>query len=207
MKTVILMCDGLGNRWINKYIPYKHLIPFDGVPLISRTINQLQDQYCDIILVAPEEFKYHIEIPENVLCTSLGYRDEEPRTLLDGILRTKSFWSYDTSVLLGDVVFSHRSINSLFDTYYPEHILGRLGANMVTRKQAGELFALSFTDNKTTFLNLKSLKNTSGKLWDYFKVYKPTLLLPNDYTDDFDSPQAYEQFYDFMLEAVRRDDE
>ena len=214
MKTFIIMCDGLGTRWITPEIKYKHLIPFDGIPLVFRTVQQLQKYPCNIVLVAPEEFKDYDHYPEGVFHTSLGYREAEPRTLLDGILRTKAFWTEDTTILLGDVVFSNKAIRFLMLTHnlYPR-VLGRKGSNVVTGKEASELFSLSFNPKKDivgaeikVLLSRADKPNLYGKLWEYVHEYQIVVSEVNDYTDDIDSPQAYEQFYPAMLEAVRKDD-
>ena len=203
MKTVILMCDGLGSRWIDQETKYKHLIEFDGIPLILRTICQLRKYPCNIILIAPDDFKRYFKVPSGVVHTSLGYRENEERTLLNGIVRTQPFWGDDTSILLGDVVFSSHAIDLLFSDISPFWIMGRSGKNVVTGKFAGELFTLSFPLNLHGAL-LEELK-IGGKLWNYYNTYPISLFSPGDYTDDFDSEQAYEQFYSKMLEAVRGD--
>ena len=208
MKTVIIMCDGLGNRWISPDVKYKHLIPFDGIPLVFRTIHQLQQYPCNIILIAPEEFKDYDHYPDEVFHTSLGYRETEPRTLLDGILRTKALWTEDTIILLGDVVFSNAAIKMLLESSLPyTWMFGRTDPNPFTGKLASELFAFSFNPYQDNIIgNINSMLGLSGKLWEYYYTYDLYLLKSRCYTDDFDSPEAYQQFYDKMLEAVRKDD-
>ena len=48
-------------------------------------------------------------------------------------------------------------------------------------------------------------KDSSGKLWEYLWMFRPPLIELNDYTDDIDSPEAYEQFYSDLLDAVNQD--
>jgi hypothetical protein len=188
------MADGLGSRWNHPEVQYKQLIDINGTPLVIRTINQLANH--NIILVAPEYFES--VIPENVALTSLGYRDNEKRPLLDGILRTKKWWTDITYILLGDVVYSNAAIECLFNIDFDSWVLGRTKPNKIIGKQAGELFSLVFSPEKEDIeKNLKtalSKPGCTGKLWDYYFSYQPPLLELNDYTDDIDSPEAYEQF-------------
>lgn len=203
------MCDGLGSRWIKNDVKYKHLIPLDNLPIVFRTVRQLKQYNTKIILIAPDEFKYYPECPNDIQITTLGYREDQNRTLIDGILKTEKFWKGRVNIILGDVIFSHKAIKLLYnrDLYnhdYPIFILGRKGRNVITGKAAKELFALSFTDFKIKD-HFQQLLKSSGKLWNYYYQFHPHLIDPEDYTDDIDSPQAFEQFYPQMLQAVRGD--
>lgn len=198
------MADGLGSRWEHKDIKYKQLITINSVPLIYRTVQQISLYTNDILVIAPEEFEKYL----NVQITTLGYRNHEDRPLLDGILRTKPFWKSPTLILLGDVIFSNYAIECLFKTEISSWILGRIKPNTVTGKQASELFSLRF-DPKLENIehNLSvSLNSGSGKLWDYYYRIQPTIISINDYTDDIDSPQAYDEFYEQMNNAACKDD-
>jgi hypothetical protein len=203
------MSDGTGSRWQHPIVKYKQLIDIDGSPLTLRTIKQLNIYTTNIILIAPDEFKTLIDIPEYVVQTTLGYRDNEKRLLLDGILRTKDFWGEKTTIVLGDVVFSDAAIHTFFNIDLPSWILGRTRPNKYTEKKAGELFSLTFNIAHTEMLYnlttaLSKLGNT-GKLWDYYFSYKPALFELHDWTDDIDSPEAYKQFYPKMIEMVKNE--
>jgi len=202
MDTIsIIMCDGLGIRWNNSDIRYKQLIPLDDTTIITRTIYQLEKYDTEILVIAPDDFKPYIN---NHRITTLGYRDNQERTLIDGIVRTRDFWKYRTNIILGDVIFSNRAIDLLFYYMDYEFIIGRTGRNKVTGKLAAELFALSFAGFHAENVFQRMLK-MSGKLWNYYYKFHPPLFNPEDYTDDIDSPQAYDQFYQRMLYAVRGD--
>ena len=205
--NVLIMADGLGIRWMHTKVQYKQLLDINGIPIIVRTINQIKNYTDNITVFAPEDFTEHL--PTGTSLTSLGYRKYQPRKLLDGILRAKDFWGDETIILLGDVIFSNKAINYLFSIDLPCWILGRAFSNKITGKRAGELFAISFK-NHDVEENIESIlldKYNPGKLWSYYHAYKPSLVETTDYTDDIDSPQAYEQFYECLCEAAKVDDE
>jgi hypothetical protein len=208
MNNIILMADGTGSRWDHPEVTFKHLIDVNGTPLIARTVKQIKKYHpkTNIICVAPEEFEAHLP---GIPVTTLGYRDTEKRPLLDGILRTKPFWTEETVILLGDVIFSELAIKWLFTVEFSSWILGRTTQNKVIGKKAGELFSWSFNHTKEPIeYNIREClkdKKCSGKLWDYYWRHRPSLVELNDYTDDIDSPQAYVQFYPRLLKAVRND--
>ena len=200
------MADGLGSRWDHSEVKYKQLIDVNGTPLICRTLKQLEPHNHNIIVVAPDYFKNILL--HTLTITTLGYREGEKRPLLDGILRTKDWWTDITYILLGDVIYSNAAIECLFSVDFPSWILGRTKKNKITGKAAGELFALVFDRTIPIQDQLKELLSgpaCTGKLWDYYFGYLPPIIELNDYTDDIDSPQAYEQFYPAMLEAVKGD--
>jgi hypothetical protein len=208
--NIIIMADGIGSRW-NKYnIEYKQLLDVDGTPLTLRTIQQLNKYTNNIILIAPDKFKHLIKIPEYVLHTSLGYRSNENRVLLDGILKTKNFWADRTTIILGDVWFTDAAIRTFFELDLPCWILGRTGPNRFTGKQAGELFSLNFNvshaEIEYNLITALSKLGNSGKLWDYYFSYKPALIELNDWTDDIDSPEAYKETYEKLVEQAKNDE-
>jgi len=174
--------------------------------LICRTIRQIDKM--DTVVVAPEVFREYV----GVLVTTIGYRDGQERPLLDGILKTQDFWGDErTVILLGDVVFSNKAIETIFELNYPYFIFGRNGSNQVTGKEAGELFAFSFSSGYYDRVIDKIeglLKNNKKKLWDLLRSDRaiPLIQILGDYTDDTDSPQSYEQFWSKLENAAITDD-
>lgn len=197
---VIIMSDGTGSRWNHPDIKFKQLININNTPLTLRTIYQLSRYTTDIILISPDVFRQYIKIPDYVTQTTLGYRDNEKRLLLEGILRTAPFWRDRTVILLGDVIYSHACIRALFEIDFPLWILGRTTPNHYTGKQARELFSLIFNLHETDVAyNIKTILNKpgcSGKLWDFYFSVLPPLIEINDWTDDLDSLEAYKEFYE-----------
>ena len=89
--------------------------------------------------------------------------------------------------------------------------------NNVTGKEASEIFALSFSSNVSPFIWDKMRHiwfhngNNQAKLWTLYDYMKDCgsldfISIPDDYTDDVDSPEEYEQFFDKLKECALEDD-
>jgi len=206
------MADGLGSRWFDGRSnppPYKQLLPINKIPLIERTYNQVKSYDVDnIYLICPGTFAHYLS--EGLPMQSLGYKEGKARPILDGILKTQLLWSDRTIVLLGDVCFSNSAINLLLTSGMDYFILGRKGENKISGKRAGELFALSFFEDRQSEVvkQLISVLNSGGKkLWDLYNAFPITLYETCDSTDDTDSPEAYLQFWPAIKSSAMRDDE
>jgi len=210
--SVIIMANGLGGRWKKGIAPveYKQLLPVAGIPLMERTILQVQSNNLDNIhVICPDGFCDSFK--HDYKTTTLGYIKDEPRTLLDGILRTQYLWEDRTIILLGDVCYSNGLISTICNFEYIFSIVGRIGSNPATGKDASELFALMFNRSAQNYVN-SVIKNCisprrSGKLWDLHNLdNRHNLVTVHDYTDDCDSPESYQQHWLNLERAATEDD-
>lgn len=191
---IFILAQGEGKRWNEETtIPvpceYKQMLPIQGVPNILRTISMLDGR--DYTLVARGEMlspKQH-EITNGHLLT-LQWAGN---SILDGI---KQLLPVDDDVLflLGDVIFSPRRLQQILSPKGDLYVSGRLGKNRFTGKLAGEIFSLYVQrDYQDKLLNLIHTTQRGSKLWH---LDLPFMGLERDWTDDIDSPEEYEQFYD-----------
>ena len=214
MKTsVIIMAEGSGDRWKHRErfvspVSHKQLLPINGIPLIERTIIQANAyDLGNVTLICPDCFRD--VMATDVAMMSLGYKKGNDRSILDGILKTQLLWDDRTIILLGDVCFSHKSIRFLSEAALDCFLLGRKGANPVTGKSAGELFALSFLEHRQNEIvrSLYIALNSDGKkLWDLLNELPMTIYETCDYSDDTDSPEAYIMFWAKLRDAAIKDD-
>jgi hypothetical protein len=214
--NIIIMAHGNQERWFERYdAPFiaKHLLPVRKQPLLKRTID-LFSPYGDVTVFAWDWYTSHINYP----C----YAISPVKSLLDGILQTRDSWGDKTVFLLGDVLFSRQSALDIVEIDKLK-FFGRPGPNPVSGKNAGELFGftmmkddweqvIEYCEFMTTTKNLKH----SPKLWALYRlccgnechqeiIDLELLEVINDYTDDIDSSQAYNQFWDSMTRAELAD--
>jgi len=207
------MAQGKGSRWGNPELP-KQCIPIGGRPLIDRTLEMIPSNF-DVTLIAPGD-----TLPYIATDRKFNYRYFlDPGSLLKGIWLCReglNFQLDNVLILLGDVIFSRRMANYIFSKNWEEITLfGRIGGNKTTGKDASELFALWLPAHETEnfFKELKLVwislheSGKEGKLWNLSREFGYKIrTLNDDYTDDIDSPQEYEQFYEILNEAAIKDD-
>lgn len=205
------MAHGAGARWQeNPGIPwtspatFKQLVPLGNETIITRTIRQLREYNLFPTVIAPGDL--FPSMPER---TNFHSFREPTGSLIRGIwLTSKMDWSGDrTIILLGDVVYSNKSIRTILTTKigYP-FVYGRLGSNEFTGKTAPELFALHIPKFYYKILAI-NLFQKEGKLWDLYHREKVKLVQCFDYTDDLDSPQEFTQFFGKLSDCALKDDE
>jgi len=210
---VFLMAQGKSSRWGTPNLP-KQCIPVGGRPLIDRTMEMLPDNF-SVTLISPDDVLSYIASERKFKYTYF----KDPGSLLKGIWLCKDKIDLGVDnvlILLGDVMFSRKMLHLIFSKEWEEVTLfGRIGGNKITGKEASELFALWIPEQETEkfFDELKlvwiSLQEAGqeGKLWNLSREFGYTIKsLKDDYTDDIDSPQEYEKFYNVLNEAVIKDD-
>ena len=231
---IYILAQGRGSRWkeelgrnltIDLPSEYKQLIPIgDGEVLINRTNRQIWQSYSnnpivgqsvsDVTVIAPSDFVQYM--PSWVKFRSFH---EPTGCILEGICRTKKEWEGHRVVfLLGDVVYSNRMIREIFSNTDTVSFFGREGANVFTGKEASEIFAFSFNEDIITQLNIWNemrflwfTKQIKAKLW-HLRDDMPSISFAfrkvfDDYTDDIDSPEEYNLFYEKLKESALADDE
>lgn len=221
--NALIMAHGAGSR----YLPglHKQMINIGGRSIIRRTYDMLVHRgISDIHVIAPDDFKPIF--PEECV-HSFGEDYDEP--LLHGVHLSSSFWHpKGTFILLGDVLFSHYSIDWLV-TGHGTKFLGRFTPSVVSGKEATELFALRLDPSdyedvvrycqwmteigqpirsKPRFWSLLGMMSGGNiQAHDSIRYSKKLIMAINDYTDDVDSLREYREFFGPMLKAALEDDE
>jgi len=215
------MAHGLQERWVvgaHRSFRAKHLLPIkDKTPMLKRTID-LFEPHGDIFTFAWKWYEEWIEYS----CLPI----HPVRSLLDGVLQTRQYWSDRTIFLLGDVLFSRQAVLDI-SKINKLKFFGRPAPNRVTGKRASELFGFTMMRNDwdqiiehCEFMTVptgkpKNLKYPP-KLWALYRlccgneVHQDIIDLDylwviDDYTDDIDSPEAWKRFWGTMIKAEAKD--
>jgi hypothetical protein len=191
---IIIMAQGHGHRWNRG--GRKHLIQVPHSAYRDRTtsiINRLVFQ-CNSVSEIPLVVGWG-DLLSGIEANCDFFRLSDPgKCLFDGIRRVSRFFEDPTIILLGDVIFSNSSFSKATTS---RGLLGRVGANKITGKQAGEMFALSFSP---------PFSFTGKRLWDIYENSQyGTFHGVDDWTDDIDSPQEFDKFYKKLVKAALND--
>jgi hypothetical protein len=133
MTSIFLMANGSATRFPGRC---KHTVDIGGEPLIARTIRQLSSYPAPVYLVTHK--------PEIIAhANGCGIINPGPtRTLAESILSTEPKWTNRNIILLGDVVFTHQAISTIFSC----DTLRFIGSDHRDRiKPQDERYALVFT--------------------------------------------------------------
>ncbi len=212
---VLILCAGEGERWGEYLGGPKQLAPICGVPLLVRTVGQVQHYFGVSPVIVTHDPRLHISG-----CDS--FCPKRRRWVVETFLSTAHLWSNRTIVLLGDVLYTDTAMTMCRGASRGLVIFGRRGASAFSGKRYGELFGLSFTREYSDFL-IKCLAQViadainggRGKLWElYFLTQRqPPVGLPpvefceiHDYTEDFDCPHEYrylKRLYEWAISPSR----
>lgn len=201
--TIIILCAGEATRWNNYLGIPKQLITIGGESLLERTVRLLHSkELYDINIISLNE---GLKID-----TCSIFKPLKCRWIVETLLSTQSLWNENTIILLGDVFFTEKAINTIVSSKNNMHIYGRCEANRYTSTNWGEIFALSFKRSDCHQL-IKNIKNViyqaklggDGKLWTLYRslagfplekhqVENRIFISIDDFTDDFDLPSEYD---------------
>lgn len=196
--TVVIMCAGDGKRWNNyKKVP-KQLIKINNEPIIYRTIRLLkQRDFKNIIITTHKDAKpFNVKLPQII-----NYWDYE----IERFYYVKGNVIY----LYGDTYYTEDAMNKiLYDDF---NFYGRKGGSLITGKPYEEIFAVKGDGDKIRecvekvreLYKEKKIKRCIG--WELYEAYHNlpiTYPVPsfeflgeiNDETEDFDSPEDYEEY-------------
>lgn len=131
-----------------------------GETVLARQLRQIRQQGYDGIVVTQ-----HREIGS---CVDKWFTPSNNETLCNSILSTERFWDKHTIILLGDVIFTRKGIETVFSCRSPVNVIGN----------EAEMYALVFTKSKHDQVK-ECLKKASelneagiaGKLRYFYKVY------------------------------------
>lgn len=162
----IILADGEGKRWGNYGGITKHFALINGVPLIQRTIAQLQNYEVieDIYITS-----------HNPACDFPGTTRYEPENNIhdiDKIYANQPIWTDDILFIWGDVCYTDAALDTITsapldsvphgDPTKGFTFFGRYGKSHVLNKPYGEIFAAHITD-------IVLLKHCVKAVRDYFE--------------------------------------
>lgn len=200
----LILCAGTGSRWADYMGVPKYLAPVEGVPILTRTENQLKSHGVSKIIIVKKQKSVKPGIDE-----------------IDKFYGAADHWNPDgrTIILFGDTYYTDEAIKAIVE--YPADdwaVFGRPSGSKLTGKPYGELYALVFHDKHSDDIlaNLRRaerlwLENRISRIntWTLYRLMvnlPETLLnahviLPdyhfvevNDMTEDFDYPHDYDRF-------------
>ena len=209
MKYVI-MANGEGKRWNNYLGVPKHLVVINGERLIDRTVRLLKENNIKDIIVMASDERYKIKGSKLI---GQSIKDYE----IDRF--DFQFLNNEVCFLYGDVYYTEESMKTIVNedkgdfTYF-----GRFGSSKI--KEHGEIFAIKVKNtekfkeacsyirngliNRTVKRGIgwETYKYLSGKdvnmsvleFKNWMNEEHPFFIQINDKTDDFDSPEDYDNF-------------
>lgn len=224
--TIFIMAQGEGLRWrpnngqFKEMPPYKHLLPIGkyGAPILGRTLTMLISHGVmdPIITIARPD-------------ASAGGRmltfSEPTGAIVLSIASVLLAAENEIIILLGDVVFSHDLVERILQDRAPLRFYGRIGTNHFTGKEVSELFAMKVQESQREFV-LKECEwllshgrlQYPPKMWQLYRKcadlplheqkFEVELLFRSyDYTDDVDSPEEYNFFWNKLNTEAAQDDD
>lgn len=219
MKTFIL-AQGEETRWNTPEDGYelppckhKHMLKIGGIPNVFRTASMVPNS---IIVARNTMFTdCGFQVPRNLITL-----DPPGINILDAISKLGDLFDDDTVILLGDVIFSRKGLDTIYAPRdgKPMTFFGRVGENKVlNRPSYGEIFAIRVRDrlkliedcvylvNSHPKINLKlwNLEHQSHRL-PYSKNYDFVDFL-DDWTDDVDCPSDYYLYFPIQKQLVLED--
>ena len=214
---IIIMAGGESKRWNNYKGSPKHFVSIGGECLIYRTITQVKE-YGEVVVVTPplneidsiwEAFIKTCDMVDCIQSKRIGTAS------LYELYYTKIWDSKSRNiVLLGDVYFTDEAIDKIINHNEDNYtFIGREGKSKATGLKYGELWGLSFLPSSIQFITYnmgrvrdlyqnKVISRCTG--WEIYKLLqgipfgthsiKGNFLEINDLTEDFDTPQDYEDW-------------
>jgi hypothetical protein len=203
IQRVVILCAGDGRRWGDYLGVPKQLIPFQGEPLLSRTVRQLRKAgYTRAPICVSRDPRLHVEGVE-------PYYPARHRWTAETLAATSGLWARRTTVLLGDVFFTSHALRRIVGTQKPLVFFGRPWPSAYTLSDHGELFALSFDEahaksviRACSQVIQATQRDAWGNLWDVYHALAGIRLgssgterkmfeVIDDLTNDFDTPETY----------------
>ena len=215
---IFILAQGAGSRWEKndrkpeQILPanYKQQIVINGEAIIMRTVRMIEEYTDEPFVVIAEGVMF--SHPQLDRLTNKVMTLHYPGNILHGVwqlLQPGSRRNY--TFLLGDVVYSKQALADILSYDEREYTLwGRDFGNLYTGKEAQEIFALTVAREAEGLLKeqLTTIKETGTKLWHLYHhwLFSGNFETIGDYTDDIDSIEEYEQFFDALEKAVKEDE-
>jgi len=190
--VALILAAGEHRRWKGS-IP-KQLVDIGEIPLIVRTIRQVQALDVPVVVVTHQP---EITRTVNGVGGATVYVPAARRFTVETLLHTKALWATQTIILLGDVLYSMESLEKL--TEAPERL--------TVIKNSTDLLALTWTRAQNPLVELALTRAiqasekglTGGRLFGFLGIYRandPTEIIhfADPLLRDFDHLQDYEMF-------------
>ncbi len=221
-EALIILAGGKQERWSQD--SSKMMAPILDQPLIRRTCAQLGRTG------QPRPTIYSADA-DVVGDERAFWPDRYQETVLEAIAATSPLWRQQTTILLGDVVFSDQAMQWLAETGVdetePVQLFGKTGSNIFTGKAWPEIYGLRFSVSAGHRL-LECIRETLNgpnerrKIWelyrallkipqtrepDYWYYYHPPqshlFAEVSDWTDDIDRPEEYWSLVPRLEQLIR----
>lgn len=193
-KVVLIMASHSGRRWKGK--PPKHLIRIAGEKLILRTIRQLRKRGAFPIVVTHLPYIQEI-VPK-------FFVPEERRWYAETLLSTRELWRDKVVVLQGDVVYTNAVMNEILNGAYQlclyrfsatkEGIHGLVFHGKHSESVATALGTIVTNAERDPQHNMGDQGFLSRHLNEQMPGSVYEVILPRDYTRDFDHRKDYKAF-------------
>jgi len=201
---ILILCAGEHKRWANYLGIPKQLISINGESLLERMVRLLRNKgYYNIVIVSHDE---------RLRLSNCGFfRPSSFRWIAQTLLSTYSLWTDKTIILLGDVFFTERAINTITKSSRGINVYGRPNVSRFTFTKYGEIFALLFDKNNWDKIKAHAEivcrdagLGGRGKLWEFYrslagypltehKIENEIFNTIHDLTDDIDDPAKYDR--------------
>ena len=219
MGKYLIIAAGKATRWNNYLGVSKHLIEIDGEPLIHRTVRQLNERCILPTIVGDYDIPFSAKYIPNL---------NEDNEDADKFLSSMDLWNEDgrTVVLYGDVYFTDEAMDTITEYKSKDWTLfARPYESKFTGCKWGECFAQSFypKDIEKHYkallvirdqFKLGNIKRCGG--WEHYRQMEGFNLTEHlvgkrlyeidDFTEDFDSPEDYNNFNDRRNNIKQRKD-
>lgn len=189
-RRAIILAAGEATRWDGEGI--KQLVEVDGMPLLERTLKQLDKHHCDIVIMGNERLAQFAKCrtPEVTCCTT------------DTLLRSYETWGQRNYVILGDVYFTNAAMDQMF----------RCTKRFCVFTDTVDIFALTFTSfvipqmEEAIKRTVNEAARTGGRIHELYREWHQvprgtkcpwisgTYQTLGDETQDFDCLKDLEQF-------------
>jgi hypothetical protein len=185
ISTNLVLAAGLASRWDG--LNLKQLLPFDGLPLIVRTCQKLEDP---IIVTVHDQL------------TNLGFSVFAPRDFSGTcrtVLSTVRLWNDRVNIWLGDVYYTKAAVESVLGCKSPLMFFG----------DGHDIFAVSFFSKRRFIRALKKaskIGENECRLWEAYRALYGLDAWPltgdstdrytmiRDETADFDTFEKYKSW-------------
>ena len=138
---ILIAAAGKSSRWKNHLGLKKHMVPIGGVPLIHRTIQQINLFLCRFS--SGDKIGVICYDPAFVIPPAIQLIPNKPSPLpFTGLGQSVEFWPENETLylFLGDVVFTENAINQIFMQNRNEHAVTFFGHSKPVFLDHAELF-------------------------------------------------------------------
>lgn len=215
MAKALILCAGNGSRWGEYLGVPKQLITINNETLLDRTVRLLNKNGNNNIEIVSNDHRLRLN-------HCAFYRPSKSQWIVETLLSTRDLWKGQTIILLGDVFYTERAIQTIVSFSGRIRIFGRPRPSRYTKCNHGEIFTISFNQDgadQVARCAEKVLHERAdggwANLWDLYhslvgsplninQIESKVFNTIDDFTDDFDVPEDYDRSihrYNFATSA------